>query len=484
MSSSVDDDMELLGQLLGGTIEDEVLKSKLLSQKISELRSAETGAGPLDLRVLLPLLAGGASAAFGGRTGQGIGAGLALGGIQNIGNIKEAEEAQRQTAIEDLEDRQEKAETRIEKHRNRLATMINTNPELFMNPDGTVPDPKLLGLLITGEDIPLYPQTRRLQERRDKRWDAQWSFFEEALGKARTPEDAAPIMQMMMSHLTETGASPVPKGAQTALINALGTPDFDNAFANTLIRYGGASALEAIKVAGERRLPLHHPEIIRLIKFSGDDMLSPSEKMTQRFINLVDEMNRWAKESPDLHQAIIDKAGTPGEELRLMADVVFADRPGDKTIFFDKGNLPKDTSLAELLQSYGLFDKNFDLANIVAQAKELQLVKQLSPDQFRQYKMNGSLDFLRGAKATAEENAGRRMAGLRNKKRLEITATLPKASDESIRLILNLAMEGALERAKKNPDGSVDVADWERQIDALIPVFIKAFQEEQPNPQQ
>jgi hypothetical protein len=483
-SNSVADDSEdVLTELLGNSIISDATKAKLLGEKIAEIEGAE-GTSLIDRilspEVLLPLLGGGAAAAFGGKGGAAFGGGLALGGLDNLTKFKELEKAHRQKAVSDLQDQQDKIETSLEKKRNRLATAINTNPELFKAPDGSVPDPETLGLLIFGEELGIYPQTRRLEQRRDKKWDAQLEFFTETLQKATTVEDAKPVVQLLFGHLGWDNAS---AGVIDNMTKIIGTPKFDTAFASTLLRWGGHSGLTAMRHAAENQLPLTHPDVLRKVKFTNQDSMQPSQVLTSKYIGLVTEVNEWQKENAEQAQSILDGADTPEEGIRQMADVVFSDRTGDKTVFLDKANLPANHSLEELLRAYGIIDKETSLASLIAQKEQLQAVKGMTSEQFKNWKMNNTVDFLDSAKQTAQENVGRQMASLRNKKRMVIAEALPGASDETIRLILNITMEGALDRAAKNPDGSVNVADWERIIDGLLPDMIKTYQEVQPNPQ-
>lgn len=483
-SNSVSDDREdVLSELLGNSIVSDATKSRMLGEKIAELEATE-GSGLLDRllspEVLIPLLAGGAAAAFGGQSGAALGLGLGTGGIENIGKMKVLEKEHRKKAIKDLTDQQEQVEAGLEKKRNRLANALNTNPQIFQAPDGSVPDPETLGLLIFGENIGVFPQTRSLEARRGKKWDAQLDFLSGVLERASTVEDAQPVVKQLFAHM---GWEQVPPSVVTQITKVIGTPEFDTNFAGTLLRWGGPSALSAMMHAAENNLPLTHPDVLRKVKFTNQDSLAPSQVLNAKFIDLVAEVNEWQKENPDQANAILSDADSPEEGIRQIADVVLSERTGDKAIFFDKANLPRDHSLAELLKAYGVVDGQTNLLNIVAQAQQFQQLQDMTPDQFKQWKMNNTVQFLDESKEAAQQNVGRQMAALRNKKRIDVEEAIPNASNETIRLILNITMEGALQRAAKNPDGSVNVADWERQIDTLLPEMIKVYQEEQPNPQ-
>ena len=467
-----------LKDILGSDLISEAEKSKMLTQQIGQLQGQDSSGfleRLLDPGVLLSILGGGVAAAAGAPI---VGAGLGIGGLQRHQLLGAVEDQQRAKGIEELKDERDKADKSVEKMRGRIERMLVANSELFVGPGGEVPDPDVLGYLVTGADLPVFPQTRRVESRRDKQWDAKFKFLSGALEQAELPQDKAAIIPHMLELLEWKDA---PQGLVENLAFSLGTPQWDQAWASTLFRYGGETALNALVFAGENGLSLQDPQVLRMIQFTGDDALQPSQVINQRVLDLIAEMNEWQKQNPEQALTIQDSAQNKAEEIKLMTEAAFAGRTADQALFLDKQNVPTGMDMSTLLRAYSMADKNLGLLNLVAQANNFDDLSKLSQQELENYKMNTGMNIISGAINVAAQSVAKQQAALRNRKMVEVGKALPNANDETIRIILNITMEGARERAKKTPDGLIDVADWERHIDSLLPEVLKVYQTEQKN---
>jgi PBP1b-binding outer membrane lipoprotein LpoB len=472
-SNTVGNDNIDLEALLGNEFLDERGKQIVLEEELNRARTAEQeaqgegGLGDLlkDPKVLAKLLAGaGIAIGAGGAGGLAVGGLLGLGGLKKGQLEQEAQRTQATKAREEAQDRLDDSNKRMDNMRNRLANMFNTNPEAFASPEGDVPDPRILGWYMTGTDIPIFPMTRRINNRRDTAWDARLNVMTTALENAQTPADRRVLVRGIFQHMDWDNP---PDGMVEAMVNT--TPeDFDTTLASTLLREAGPSALDAMIHAGENGLPMHHPEVLRLVSFQPPESdVTPSQQLNADYAMLLDEVNEWAKANPEQYIKMLEDIDDPEVGLTKVAQAVFADRPGDQTLFLSKANLRSSKDLVEFLQAYNMADSKLGMANMLQGLDQLPMIQNMTPEEFAQFKVNMADRLLSDTKTEAGATAANQMVALRNQTAISLVEQLgigTQLAYETTDKIIAEALKG-------------DDADFEANVEKLTRAVIEQNKE-------
>ena len=465
-STSIEGDASL-SDLLGDAVLDEVSTSKLLSAQIDELKGQE---GP---SLLDKLLSPRGLAMLAATAGVGLSGGGALGtaafglsGVKSADAKVEAERSAQRGAIDKLEGDLEKSQSRLDKTRNRIATAFNTNPEAFLNPDGTpVVDERVLGWYMTGTEIPMFPQTRNLLKQRDARWSKRMDVLTEAMENADNPADATNLTKAMMRQLQWFDAD---DATVASIANSIGTDDFDSAFAATLFRNGGSSALDAMIFAGEEGLELSHPEVLRRIKFQNEADASqpPSQLLNQRFINDLDAVNAF--EQNPLNREFVQTAkrdNNDEEARRIIAEQALAGiGSGEVDFYLDKVNSQNPDDFRRMFQAYSMIDSKTRLVDTVRGAQSLPEMLNLDDEQLRAWKANQANDLVGEAEASARQSSANQSAALRNRTAGAISTGLGLGVEATYKAVDKITT-AAMEDAEKNPDGTINRASFERLME-------------------
>jgi hypothetical protein len=418
-SSTVGNDNVNLDALLNNEMLDERGKANLLEEQLAKARLAETaaqekgGLGDIlkDPKVIAKLLGAIGLAAAGGGPGAVAGGALALGGLQKGQLDVEAERAQATAARKEVEDQLDTSLGRLDKMRNRIATAFNTNPEAFASPEGTAPDPRVLGWYMTGTDIPMFPMSRRTFENRSKQWESRVGVLEDALQKAQDPATRRKIMEHLAGQLNWNASS----GIIDALANA-NPVDFDTTLAATLLREAGPSAIDAMIFAGENGIPLHDPRALRMLKFTdaGKNDLLPNQKLDARYAQLLVEMNDWANANPEQYGKMIEEAQDPEVGLSNLAAAAFAGRPGDQTLFLQKANLRGSGDFAELQAALSMWMSKSSVLQTLGVLDQIPDVQNMTPDELAVFNVQNAERLRDETKTAARATFANKVAAQRN----------------------------------------------------------------------
>ena len=470
-SSAADEGGPTLSDLLGNVVLDEAGKSRILEDEINQLRQGKDSSflqNLLSPSVLATLGLAGGAAIFGGETGRGIGAGLGIGALSGADLLGEIDRSQRTAAIDELEDKLEDSQGRLDKARNRFSNLMTSNPELFVSPEGEVPDAQVLGWLTTGTDIPLYPQTRRIENRRDERWKARFDIFSKGLENAKSKSDANNLTRAMFQHL---GWKDVPSEIVENLSNSFGTPEFERELASTLLRHGGPTALDAMIFAGENGLPLHHPDVLRKVQFVGDpsSAITPSQRINQKFLRLIDEVNDWQGDPLNSQSVLQIQQEAKGDQTaasRAIIERALEGRNADIAFMADKANLPADTDLATLMAAFRMVSGKEGMLDLLSAAGAIKEFADETPEERRDRRGSSALQLIESTEGIAAEKQGNRDAELRNKAAMrfqtgfqEVDATFGVSQ---IYQLVDMVYVQALKDAERNPDGTINRESFEK----------------------
>ena len=465
-----------LAELLGNNVMDELGKSRQINAQMDQLRSGEGDKSFLQRLLsaegLVPLILGGIAAAKGQ---PGIAAGIGIGGLQGIQQAEEGERSQRNKAMEDLNKQLDKSLDRQDKSRNRFIQLLQSQPDMFLDDKGNPTlDSRVIGWYATGAPIELHPETKRTLDQRDESWVRGGDMFYKALQEARSPEDARVLTTNLFKHL---GMANVPADLVEATVTSFGTPDFDRNFADTLLEFGGMSGRDAIIYAGENELPVHHPDVLKMVTFEGKDATTPSQQINLKFLRLMDEVNVWQQDPRNTDQVlqIQAEAGTDiAGATREIATRALSGRNADISFFMDEANVPNDLTTAMMLRQYSQVASKDKMVDAVRGAKDLGRKKGLSDDEIIQERGAVTMRTLEENIANVQRAQGNRDAGVRNSTAQSLSKAHPSMTLNEVYTEVDAIFSAALKDAKRDEAGNIDRADFERRINANTQAFINA----------
>ena len=464
----------LLGGGLGNSQLDDVAREKILRERLGELANAE---GPsfwdrLKSPEGLVALAGtlGVGLSGGGLEGA---AGFGLGAAGGLREGQAAWESQRRAAMDKVQEQVDDNVERQLKRNQMFSTALQNAPDLFTDPETgelSAP-PELLGYFAYGMPIAANPSSKRLNARRDARWEAQVDFLSTALEEVGTVEDAAKLIDHMNVLLGATNNDPE---LNMSLARAMGTENWDAALVGHYIRYAGSTAKEALLHAAENGLPPTHPEVVKRLDFGqGADSLPPSQRLNERFIDLMDKVKEW-EANPANAQLVaqIRKEGeTPEERRRLTAEQALINS-ADVAFYEDEmGSMPSYEA-RRLQAQYAANASGWDLAMTVVGAGRIGEVQGMSPEERRTAIANETLAELRADEQAIREDQAK--------------STVGKANTEAGRIVsgLNVSYEAAsrtvqqsyqLARQQLGPDATQEQIDV--RVQALVTAYINTYKQ-------
>ena len=175
--------MDLINQLVQLQQQQEQLNQAPQASMQNELTS---------LPGILAMLGSGAAAAFGGEQGREAGAGL----MQGFMGARQGEVAAHN---ENLASQKATLSTAMDKQRARLIQLLQTQPDMFIDPTTGQPavDPRLLGYAATGFMIPIDPTTNHALKSRVKTKERQFEIGKELFLKGDTADLRASGLEMI-----------------------------------------------------------------------------------------------------------------------------------------------------------------------------------------------------------------------------------------------------------------------------------------------
>ena len=322
---------DMLAQLLenSSALYDELGKARVLDQQYNNMAAQKTPS-TLD-RLLSPegiarLLGTAGAAAIGGAPAA---AGFGLGSLQSLDAAAEADRAQKRLAMEELNKQRDKVQEQLDKSRNRFTTLLQSQPELFIDPETgkqTV-SPKMLGVYATGEPIPLSPTAKRALKAADDQDERRYTLLNERLAVAPDVDSRKAILRGMFQILK----SPMDEGMISALASA--KPEEANKLTAELIaKYYPSVATDVFIQASELGVPYTDPRVVKLLKGNYKDPdtdTAGKETIPDVAIQAGKRIALWQKDpaNAELNRKFKEEAITPTEySLKLAEEVLGGDR--------------------------------------------------------------------------------------------------------------------------------------------------------------
>ena len=411
-----------------------------------------------------------------GGGGAGAAAFAAGGANSIIGQEQEGQAAQEADIAAELD----KSEARLDKSRNRLSTMFNTNPDAFVNPDGTpVIDEKILGWYLTGTQIPIFPQTRRLLTQRDARWSQRMDLLTDALGNATDPSDRRNLTRAWAN---QAQWFDIPDEVVESVVNAQDPADFNNALYGHMLRYGRETGLAAVVWAGENGFGnnLQHPEVQKRVEYKTDtnDDFLPSQLKQKRGLDDLDIINQYTR-SP-INAEFIRKTREANPEqvaTRIIREQALSSIGEEEVNWYESWvNSQNPQQFRRYNDAYDQISSELTLAETVRGAQGLKNTLDMTDEEFQVLKQE-----LTAERVGASEDGARRSAETQRLQRENdaagtIQREFPKMEINNIYKIVSEVGDYAEIKARKE-DGTIDAIMYGRFFDAALAKTIEENQD-------
>jgi hypothetical protein len=311
-----------LNNLPGGALDGRLADPYSLENNLQQRAALSQMQGPgrvgslLELDTLLPMLLGGAAAAFGNddatrMAGGGLATGALMGGLQ-----------QPQQFANEQQQRIDKLTAMIEKQQQRMTTLLQSQPGLFVGEDEeNIISPERMGYL-SGMGLNFDPAAMMKRARATESKQTNLSLADEliSIGSAQGNPMAVAQGLRIIAQEQELDWS-------DDYINELSVMDQTSALARLRDTVSDSSLVKAYKYATDKGLSMSHPDVTSQFEnrayapdVSVSDQLALEAKSKMDWFQQV-----WANESP--------------ENARLLAtnpfaafETAFANRPADKAL--------------------------------------------------------------------------------------------------------------------------------------------------------
>jgi len=482
-SSNLGDVSTGLADILGNRLLDEVSKARLYRERMQQV--AQQQPEGMLARILSPggLAALGTAAAagiFGGEEGAAAGAGVVLGAINKARVLQELERSQQSKAMDELQKKEDASLERIDKMQQRVATAVNTQPEMFTNPETGEPSvpPMVLGQLAYGADIPIYPNARRAMNQRDENWKEFVGVLEDRYKNAATPEDRNTIGRYLLNMLH---GEAVPESVMESLshISSEDLNDQNRQILSTLLPYGPTSVLSGAIEAGKRGVSMMDPEILSMMDLNETKTRSPVTAQ-DRLAGYIVEINNYQNDPANVETLRNIRQETGSDPIafnRRLAQEVFKNRAADMQDYLKQEGLMDDGTRAMLQEGFRSYMNALGIAKVVT---GVNAAKTMGPgatmEDVVQTALDGAWTFVNSMKETTRRNDAASI--------VDQTTKLSKTLTTELQLGTLTANEIArrVDRAARNsatrPDGSVDQLKYEAEAQRLLAEAMKEIRKE------
>lgn len=445
------------------------------TRKISDIEAAQAAGPPSGFmdqlknpRVLIPLLA----ALAGGiaTKNPGIAAGGALGALQGADANAQTENTE---YIKALEKSKKEAQDELEKSRNRLANIFNTNPEALVAADGSPLSPQLVGWYLTGTPIGLDGSARRNAEQRGTRWQKKLELLTDSAKKAASLEDARSLVGQTLKHLSNPGdPEPDPTMVESLARAAFEDPSkFEYTFAARLLELG--PNVGALQYGAEHGLPLSHPDVLRLVRLYPKDSGTSKETVPDRQLKLMDQVTQWTLNpaNTELVADIKAKAPTTKDAAIAIAEAALAATPNEATMLTNF--LRSNDYLPELLQSFTQQvqgEKNIDQMKTYGDFDNLM---KETPEQAARRRMDNAARDVDEGRKTVKKSIINQVVATRDAGAQRLAAETG-LGQEAVYSLIDEVYKRAVDATPKRKDGTRDMATFQKNFQAELKKEIEA----------
>lgn len=311
-----------LNNLPGGALDGRLADPYSLESNLQQRAAVSQMQGPgrvgslLELDTLLPMLLGGAAAAFGNDEatqlgGGGLAAGALLGGLQ-----------QPQQFANEQQQRIDKLTGMIEKQQQRMTTLLQSQPGLFVGEDEeNIISPERMGYL-SGMGLNFDPAAMMKRARANEAKQTNLSLADELISIGNAQGNPMAVAQGLRIIAQEQELD-----WSDDYINELSVMDQTAALARLRDTVSDASLVKAYKYATDKGLSMSHPDVTAMFEnraYAPD--VSVSDQLALEAHGLMTWFQQsWANESPENAQLL---ATNPFAAF----ETAFANRPADKAL--------------------------------------------------------------------------------------------------------------------------------------------------------
>jgi len=472
--------VDMLEQLLAGSSDtfDELGRARVLESKMAQLDSAKKPS------ILDQLLSPQGLVSLLGTVGAGIAggpaaaAGFGIGRLGTVDAAAEAKLAQTRKAREELAKQHENALDRLDKSRQRFTTLLQAQPELFIDPvtgQQTV-SPKLLGFYATGEPVALSPASKRALDKADDSWKKTNDILTDQLANAQTDDDAKKILDAIFVNLD---AKNIPEDLKDSLARSRKDGTWNQSTADMIARYFPKVAADAFIMAGENKVPLHDPMIMRLLKGNYQDPDSHADKVevSDKFIQAGAEIAAWQSDPTNLKRIgeLRTEVTSENEFSLLLAEEVLGGKRDLFDIYKKQAGLFDPKDLAMTMSAYDDVKAGNKMADTIAGYESLPTRAAMSEEEKRAADWAQAQEQVKAAKQTVKDNQGKQDISLVSQHAKRLQTELNLGAKDASQLANDIAKKALFNATR--PDGKVDRARFEQELRKLTDETIKGAKE-------
>jgi hypothetical protein len=417
----------------------------------------------------LPLLAGTIGAgAFAGPAGAAL---FGLGGIGGLQQQVAQEQEQKAAAIENLQEQRDKALERVEKAENRFANMINTNPDILTNPitgEQSI-EPEELGELLLGlENVPLFPQSRRLLNERGPRFEQAFELIKSNLENASTFEDARLLTREAFNLIQ---GYEVDDGTIDAIARSIGSEKGINVpLLNSLKDLDPNGVIDAFINGLQNGYDETDVRFWKFIK-PTEPAVPPSEIDDLWWQQAVEKMHRFQTNPANAEKvrAIRDEAGPDLTKFQQgIADAALGDDARLANAFINKSKsvFGGMDPWVQYMQGYRVVSDKFNTPEMLSIFRDMPIFAGMSNDEFLNFKHEATNKLIGSGKRDGAKVAAKRDAGVAARVDRDLQTTMQLQAKSAAELAARIFKEANDEAT--SPSGEVDQVLRDRLIDEKL----------------
>lgn len=410
---------------------------------------------------LLKLLGAGVAAAKGQ---PGLAAGIGLGTVGKAGQLAAEKKQAKIEQQTQLQEQHEQALERIDKQQARIANIMVANPDAL---EGI--DPVSLGVLITGREMPMDPTSKRMQLLNTEKRKEKYELMVKRLTEATTDQDRRTIVDGIEKHMgwkipdeVKTAMSREVDGEYQTTINK---NLMQHVFFNPKSGQTGLDAFQRAVDAGEEDQLWKYVGDVAWTE-DGNEISIPDETW-----KLINRINQWWAD-PSVPQE--DKLATGGD-LEKIANIVFREEPGSLTLLRSK------------LSASAPWLTGMDAASIALRTNGQlnQFGQVVGVSEYLGADEEGRADIIRQRTAASIAQAddtrrGAAVANVHEKVTTGATRMSQAVPGYGTGTYIDFANR-AIDRASKTLGEGATAADFDREYDRILNLYIEELKRRQGN---
>jgi hypothetical protein len=399
---------------------------------------------------ILTMLAAGGAAAFGGKGGAQVGAGLLSGALQGAREGKLVDEQR-------LAQRRQETMGIIDDQRTRLVTMLQSRPEMFLDATTgkSLVDPRVLGYAATGMLIPIDPGVNYALTQRSDKAKVQTELGMQLALSGDTPEKRSQGLNI----LSNVMGAPF----DAALKDAIETGDETTIWTNLAQSpaFNARMTLAAMSYALTSNKTLRDPDVVEMLRGAAVERTKDVDKPTMSDINV--------RVTQEYFDAIANLPNANELSVNDRIDYAFGSNPAKGDLMRDilkvesaNSRLSPEQVMASMTSTYAqLATLMVQFPNTTERVFGIKTPDELARRAYSIYQA-GVPFAIRGSQATAAQDQGNKLRSMEE----SIISVYTYLNPLEATMQATQAMKAIRDKATKN--GLVDNAAFAAGVAAFV----------------